>query len=64
MDPDSGTNLAVLYATLIIIIGTVVSEWPPKRLDAIFWISFFVTSLIVLRIGLLIWNLDPLFNRS
>ncbi len=62
MDADSGTNLAVLYATLIIIIGTIVTEWPPERLDVVFWVSAVVTALIVVRIGLLIWDLDPLLN--
>lgn len=62
MDADSGINLAILYATLVIIIGTIVTEWPPERIDWIFVIGGSITFLIFLRIVLLIWNLDPLFN--
>ena len=62
MDVDSGTNLAILYATLVIILGTIVTEWPPERLDSVFFVSVAITFLIVLRIVVLIWNLDPVFN--
>ena len=64
-------NLAALYATLILIIGAVVSKWPsegqgdwfPAVLnDIVFVLSGIATPLIVLRILLLIWNADPLFR--
>ena len=66
-------NLAALYATLILIIGTVVSEWPPEGQkewfpailnDALFVLSVIFTALIVLRILLLIWKTDPLFKEE
>lgn len=64
-------NLAALYATLILIIGTVVSKWPPEGQkewfpallnDGVFIFSVIFTGLIVLRILLLIWKTDPLFG--
>ena len=64
-------NLAALYATLILIIGTVISEWPPEGQkewfpvwvnDALFVVSAIVTIGIVLRILILIRNTDPLFS--
>ena len=64
MDSETGTNLAVLYATLIIIIGTIVTEWPPERLDFVFWGAVTATTLIVLRISHLIYKIDPLFDSS
>lgn len=64
MDPDSGTNLAVLYATLIIIIGTVLTEWPPQDYNAVLYIGFGLGGLIFIRILHLIWQLDPLINRA
>jgi len=51
-------NLAVLYATLIIILGTVVTEWPPRRLDALFWTSSLITGVITLRILSLIYHIE------
>lgn len=67
----SRINLAALYATLILIIGTVISKWPPEGQkewfpvvfnDIMFVFSGVVTILITLRILLLIWNSDPLFG--
>jgi len=64
-------NLAALYATVILIIGTVVSEWPPEGQeewfptifnDVLFVFSAVVTILITFRILLLIWQTDPLFG--
>jgi hypothetical protein len=66
-------NLAALYATLILIIGTVISEWPPEGQkewfpafvsDGLFVLSVVFTAGIMLRILLLIWNTDPLFKRE
>jgi len=66
-------NLAALYATLILIIGTVISEWPPEGQkewfpvilnDGLFVLSVIFTALIVLRILLLIWKTDPLFKQE
>jgi hypothetical protein len=70
-EEPSLVNLAALYATLILIIGTVISEWPPEGQkewfpavlnDGLFVLSVLFTALIVLRILLLIWKSDPLFN--
>jgi hypothetical protein len=64
-------NLAALYATLILIIGTVVSEWPPEGQkewfpvvvnDILFALSGIATFFIILRILILIWNTDPMFR--
>jgi hypothetical protein len=63
MDPDVGTNLGVLYATLIIIIGTIVTEWPPRRIDEVFILASIATSLIVLRVFHLIYKIDPQVHR-
>lgn len=72
-EETSLVNLAALYATLILIIGTVISEWPPEGQkewfpailsDILFVFSVIFTALIVLRILLLIWKTDPLFRKK
>ncbi|MFB6083865.1 MAG: hypothetical protein ABEJ94_06445 [Halorientalis sp.] len=57
-------NLGVLYATLILVIGTIVSEWPPAQNfpkgtgDAVFVFSVAATAVIVGRVIRLIGQLE------
>jgi len=69
---NSLIDLAALYATLILIIGTTISEWPPDGQkgwfpegfdDVLFVIFGIATILIFMRILLLIRNADPLVQR-
>lgn len=66
-------NLAAPYAALILIIGTIISEWPPEDQkgrfpvwvgDALFVVSAVVTVGIVLRILILIKKTDPRLSRN
>jgi len=58
-------NTGVLYATIILVVGTVVSEWPPEGQhfpepleEAIFFPSVFITVAIFVRIALLIYRVE------
>jgi len=58
-------NTGVLYATIILVVGTVVSEWPPEGqqfpellADLVFFGSTFITAAIFVRIGLLIYRVE------
>lgn len=58
-------NTGVLYATVILVVGTVVSEWPPEGQqfpeflsDFVFFGSTFITAAIFVRIGLLIYRVE------
>ena len=59
------TNAGVLYATLIIVIGSVVSNWPPEGQafpqrfsDVVFFGSILATAAITTRVGLLIYRVE------
>jgi len=60
MDPQTRTNLGVLYATLIIIFGTIATEWPPGEVNLVLVAIGIFTAGIAVRIVLLIWKIDPL----
>ncbi len=58
-------NTGVLYATIILVVGTVVSEWPPEGQqfpgfmeELVFYPSVFITTAIFVRIGLLIYRVE------
>ncbi len=69
-DPGLGifVNTGTLYATLALIIGTVVSEWPPEGQeqirtastleDVVFYFSVIFTAAIITRILALIWYVE------
>jgi len=58
-------NVAILYATLMLVIGSVVSQWPPEGQtlnpifeDVIFYTSVFISAVIVGRVAKFIITLE------
>lgn len=58
-------NIAILYATLTLVISSVVSQWPPEGQAIlpfvefiVFYVSVLVTAAIFGRVGRLIYELE------
>ncbi|MFB6295389.1 MAG: hypothetical protein ABEH66_00925 [Halobacteriales archaeon] len=64
-DTEVSVDLAVLYATAILALSSILSVWPPEGqnypphlVDLVFYILVFISTVIIVRIGVLIVSLE------
>lgn len=68
INPDTSVNLALLYATLVLVAAEVLTNWPPEGQkeslpewsgDLVFGISALLVLIISCRVAWLILTSDP-----